>query len=109
MSCLSERLMSRIILSSTSENSFVKVHFISTIFFFFIAISLSSTFLNSVTIVKKTTTTLTPLAWPIPKTEESQVVSAVVASLFCFVLFFSPSWEMDYNFSEEFRTATKIG
>lgn len=78
-------------------------------FFFFFAISLSSTFLNSVTIVKKTTTTLTPLAWPIPKTEESQVVSAVVASLFCFVLFFSPSWEMDYNFSEEFRTATKIG
>lgn len=71
VSCLSERLMSRIILlSSTSENSFVRVHFISTFFFFF-AISLSTTFLNSVTIVKKTTTILIPLAWPIPKIEKS--------------------------------------
>ena len=98
--------MSRIILSSTSENSFVKVHFIPTIFCV-CAISLSSTFLNSVTIVKKTTTILTPLAWPIPKAEKSQVVSAVVASVFVF--FFFPSGEMDYNISKEFRTTAKKG
>lgn len=94
--------MSRIILSSTSENSFVKVHFISTIFCVS-AISLSSTFLNSVTIVKKTTTILTPLAWPMQRQKRAKW--CLQSWLHCFLFF--PSGEMDYNISKEFRTTAK--